>query len=68
MRRGLERGGILTEDADTVVEGDDDDISVAGQDASVDHVARALHVGSSVDVNHDRLGPRVSYVCKSGHH
>ncbi len=59
---------MLTKDADSVVESDNDDISVAGQDAPIDHVARPLHVGSSVDVHHHRLGPSVSYVCKSGHH
>lgn len=59
---------MLTEDADAVVESDNDDVSVAGQDAAIDHVARALHVGPSVDVDHHRLGPGVSYVCKSGHH
>lgn len=59
---------MLTEDTDAVVESDNDDISVAGQDAPVDHVARPLHVGPSVDVDHHRLGPGVSYVCKSGHH
>lgn len=59
---------MLTEDSDAVVESDNDDISVAGQDAPIDHVARPLHVGSSVDVDHHRLGPSVSYVCKSGHH
>lgn len=59
---------ILTEDSDAVVESDNDDISVAGQDAAIDHVARPLHVGSPVDVDHHRLGPGVSYVCKSGHH
>lgn len=59
---------MLTEDSDAVVESDNDDISVAGQDASIDHVACPLHVGPSVDVNHHRLGPSISYVCKSGHH
>lgn len=59
---------MLTEDSDAVVESDNNDISVAGQDASIDHVARPLHVGSSVDVDHHRLGPSISYVCKSGHH
>lgn len=59
---------MLTKDSDAVVESDNDDISVAGQDAPIDHVARPLHVGSSMDVDHHRLGPSISYVCKSGHH
>lgn len=62
------RKWMLTEKADTVVESDNDDISVASQDTPIDHVARPLHVGSSVDVDHHRLGPSVSYVCKSVHH
>lgn len=57
----------LTQDADAEVERDDDDIAVAGQDAAVDHVPCALHVGASVNVDHHRFGAGVSYVCKSGH-
>lgn len=67
-KKGKRKEKMLTEDSDAVVESDNDDISVAGQDAPIDHVARPLHVGSSVDVDHHRLGPGVSYVCKSGHH
>lgn len=58
----------LTEDSDAIVESDNDDISVAGQDAPINHVAGPLHVGSSMDVDHHGLGTGVSYVCKSGHH
>lgn len=46
----------LTEHAQPVVDGDDDDVAVAGQDTSVEHVARALHVGAPVDEDHDGLG------------
>lgn len=45
----------LTQNPQPVVDGDDDDVAVAGQDAAVDHVARPLHVGAPVDVDHDRL-------------
>lgn len=45
----------LTQNPQPVVDGDDDDVPVAGQDAAVDHVARPLHVGAPVDVDHDRL-------------
>ena len=55
----------LTQDAQAVVDGDDDDIAVAGQDAAVDHVARALHVGPAVDVHHHRLlAVLIMDVCK----
>lgn len=56
---------MLTEDADSIVESDNDDVSIAGQDAPVDHVSRPFHVGPSVDVDHHRLGPGISDVCKS---
>lgn len=59
---------VLTEDADSIVEGDNDDVSIAGQDAPINHVTRPLHIGPSMDVDHHRLGPSISYVCKSGHH
>lgn len=59
---------MLTEDSNAIVESDNDDISVAGQHAPIDHVACPLHVGPSMDVDHHGLGPSVSYVCKSGHH
>lgn len=58
----------LTQDSDAVVESYYDDISIAGQDAPIDHVACPLHVGSSMDVDHHGLGTSISYVCKSGHH
>lgn len=59
---------MLTKDSNAIVESDNDDVPIAGQDASVNHVARPLHVGPSMDVDHHRLGTGVSYVCKSGHH
>ena len=67
-RKRRANDGMLTEDSDAVVERDNNDIPVAGQDTPIDHVARPLHVGSSVDVDHHGLGTGVSYVCKSGHH
>lgn len=42
----------LTQDPQPVVNGDDDDIAVACQDAAVYHVAGALHVRPAVDVDH----------------
>ena len=56
----------LTKNPNTVVERDDNDIPVAGQNTAVNHVSGPLHVGASVDVHHYRFGPRISYVCKSG--
>lgn len=57
----------LTQDADPVVQRDDDDIAVAGQNAAVDHVPCALHVRAAVYVDHHGFGTGVSDVCKSGH-
>lgn len=45
----------LTKNPQAVVNGYDDNIPVASQDAPVDHVARTLHVRSAVDVHHHRL-------------
>ncbi|MEJ1288579.1 hypothetical protein NN561_019611 [Cricetulus griseus] len=50
----VQRAG-LTQDAQAVVDGDDDDVAVARQHAAVDHVPGALHVGAAVDVNHHGL-------------
>lgn len=52
----VEMVNSLTEHAQAVVDGDDDDIAVAGQDAAVEHAAGALHVGAPVDEHHHRLG------------
>ena len=48
--------GVLTEHAQAVVDGDDDDVAVAGEDAAVEQVGGALHVGAAVDEHHDGLG------------
>lgn len=45
----------LTQNSEAVVYRNDDNVSVAGEDAAVNHVAGSFHVGSAVDVNHDRL-------------
>ena len=45
---------LRTEHTEAVVEGDDDDVAIAGQHAAVHHVPRALSVGAAVDVYHHR--------------
>ena len=45
----------LTQNPQAVVDGDDDDVAVAGQDAPVDDVAGAFHVRASVDIDHHGL-------------
>lgn len=46
-----------TQDSQPVVDGDDDDVAVTGQDAAINHVPSSLHEGASMDVNHDWLQP-----------
>lgn len=56
-----------TEDAQPVVDGDDDHIAVASQDAAVKHVAGSLHVGAAVDEDHHRFGAAtLPNVCGDG--
>ena len=43
----------LTQDADPVVEGDDEDVAVGGEDAGVPQVPRAPREGLPVHVDHD---------------
>lgn len=50
-----EEGGSLTENPQAVVDGDDDDVAVAGQDAPVNHVPCSFHVGAAVNVHHHWL-------------
>lgn len=45
----------LTQNSQSVVNRDHDDVAIAGQHAAVYHVPSALHVGSAVDIDHDRL-------------
>lgn len=45
----------LTQNSKPVVDCDDDDVPIAGQDATIDHVACSLHVGTTMDVDHDWL-------------
>lgn len=56
----------LTQDANTIVQGDNDDVAVAGEHTSINHVPAALHVRASVDVHHDRFGSCVSDICGGG--
>lgn len=56
-----------TEDAQPVVDGDDDHIAVASQDAAVKHVASSLHVGTAVDEDHHRFwAATLPNVCGDG--
>ena len=59
-------GGGLTEHAQTVVHGNHDDVAVGREDAGVEHVPRALHVGASVDKQHHRLLPAVTDIWRGG--
>lgn len=53
-----------TEHSNAVVQGDDNHIPVAGQDAAVYHVPCAFHVRATMDIHHHRLGPAVPDVWK----
>lgn len=53
-----------TKHSNAVVQGDDNHVPVAGQDAAVYHVPRALHVRATVDIHHHWLGPAVPDVWK----
>lgn len=44
----------LTQHSQSVVKGNHNDVSIAGQDAAIDHVPCAFHVRSAVNVYHDR--------------
>lgn len=43
----------LTKDAETIVDGDDDNASIAGEHAAIVRVPRVPLVAFAVDVNHD---------------
>lgn len=47
---------ILTQDAQPIVDGDDNHIPIAGQDAAVKHIPSSFHVRAPMDENHHRLG------------
>lgn len=54
--------GPLTEDAESVVHGHHDHVSVGGEDAGVEHVPGALHVGASVYEQHHGFLPAVTNI------
>lgn len=53
----------LTEHAEPVVHGHHNHVAVGGQDAGVEHVSGAFHVGAAVDEQHHRLLPAVADIC-----
>lgn len=66
-RQATREAWSLTQHAQPVVDGDDNDITIAGEDAAIHQVPSAFHVRAAMDVNHDRPLPaptaRVAGVC-----
>ena len=59
--------GSLTEHAKPVVHGHHDHVAVGGQDAGIEHVSGAFHVGASMDKQHHRLLPAVTNIYTHTH-
>lgn len=58
---------FLTQHSETIVEGYDNDVAVAGEHAAIHHVARAFCVRAPVDVDHYRPRPSLLVdVCGRG--
>lgn len=56
----VHRFGSLTEHAQAVVHGHHDHVAVGGEDAGVEHVPGAFHVGAAVDKQHHGFLPAVT--------
>ena len=58
---------LLTEYSHSVVQGNDNDIPIAGQHTSVHEISSPFHVGSSVHKHHNGLWivPRLSESCNT---
>lgn len=53
----------LTEHSETIVHGDDYDISIGSKDTTIKHVPWALHVRAAVDEQHDWLLTTIPDIC-----
>lgn len=55
----------LTQHSQPIIQGHHDDISIAGQNAAVNHIPCSFHVGPTMDVHHNRSQPiLIMDVCK----
>lgn len=53
----------LTEDAEPVVHGHHNHVAIRSEDAGIEHVSGAFHVGASVNKQHHWLLPAVTNIC-----